>query len=220
METYDARFKFPFTCIIAGGSGSGKTTLCSKILRLKDELFTNESCKNVIFFFKTWQPIYNELDQDGIVTQWFQKCPSSDDIRDLAAPFQEKGGTICVIDDFMNEISKDMVEIFTVISHHSRVNIILLLQNIFPKNVYSRDLSLNAKYIIVHKNPRENAQIKHLARQIAPGEAGYIIDAFHETTREPYSYLLFDLHQETPDNIRVRSNILPEEFPMKVYVSK
>ena len=218
---FDTRFRFPSTIIVAGATGSGKTTLCAKLLALKEEIFENDRCENVVVYYKEWQSAYDMLKERNIVQQWFNFCPTADDVREMAEPFRTGQGTICIIDDFMTQINKDMIEIFSVVSHHSGVTVFFLTQSIFPRNYLFRDLSINAHYIIVHKNPRENAQINYLARQINPRHAKHIVNVYHDVTNgEAFSYILLDLHQKTDEKIRVRSHITPDTFPMRVYLHK
>jgi hypothetical protein len=44
-----------------------------------------------------------------------------------------------------------------------------------------------------------------------PKHTGYLLDAFHDATSRPYGYLAIDCDQLTPENMRLRTNILPEE---------
>ena len=57
----------------------------------------------------------------------------------------------------------------------------------------------------------------HLAKQMYPGQTKYVQEAFHLATREPHGYLLVDLKQSTPDNLRMRSHIFPGEI-QEVYL--
>jgi hypothetical protein len=66
------------------------------------------------------------------------------------------------------------------------------------------------------KNKRDGASVSYLARQISPYNTRYITEAYLHATRKPYSYLLFDLRQETDDRIRLRSNIFT--FPISIYI--
>jgi hypothetical protein len=50
-----------------------------------------------------------------------------------------------------------------------------------------------------------------------PKHTGYLLDAFYDATSRPYGYLVIDCHQLTPENMRLRTNILPEEKQI-VYV--
>lgn len=211
-------FRVPSTVLICGASGSGKTTFVSNLLKYRNQMIENgENIKNIIFFYNNWQPLYQEMKENKLVTEWINELPSAKEIKEKSDPFKDKYGTICIIDDFMTEMSKDIIDIFTVISHHSNVLVVFLSQSIFPKNPHFRDLSVNAKYIVLHKNPRENAQVAHLARQIQPVKNKFIIEAYHDATQEPYSYILFNLHQETPENYRIQSNIFPHEHPIVIY---
>ena len=56
-----------------------------------------------------------------------------------------------VIDDMALQATADTAQIFTVASHHNRVNVIFICQNIFTKNDHFREMSLNATYLILFK---------------------------------------------------------------------
>lgn len=71
------------------------------------------------------------------------------------------------------------------------------------------------------KNPRDRQQILHLSRQVYPTNPRFIQEAFTDATTEPFGYLLFDLTQTTPDNLRFRTNIFVDDRPQNiVYVPK
>ena len=86
-----------------------------------------------------------------------------------------------------------------------------LTQNLFPPGKLSRTISLNSHYMIVFKNPRDSLGISTLARQMYPHNTNFLLQSFQDATAKPYGYLLLDLHQLTPDNMRLRTNILPGE---------
>ena len=71
---------------------------------------------------------------------------------------------LVIIDDLMRESSScdAIVDLFTKDSHHKNLSVILISQNLFHQG--QRNISLNANYIVVFKNPRDRAQIRHLAR--------------------------------------------------------
>jgi len=83
----------------------------------------------------------------------------------------------------------------------------------------SRTMSLNSHYIIVFKNARDAMQIATLARQMYPGQAKFLVEAFQDATKKPYGYLLIDLKATTIDRYRIRTNIFPDEVQY-VYVPK
>jgi len=217
----DVRFRAGSTHLLVGPSGSGKTFRTAAILRLKNELFHGgKDIQNVVFCYSTWQPVYDGLKEEHIVTKWINKAPSNEEFIQLVKDYKLRGGSIVVIDDFMSDINKDLVEIVTVTSRHMNTSTLILFQSLFPSNPLARQISLNVKYIHVHKNPRENAQIQYLARQLRPTDYKWIVEAYHEATAEPYTCFLIDLLQDTDNKLRFRSNILPKEWPMRVWISK
>ena len=216
-------FRFPLgtTHLVVGPSGSGKTFRTVNILRSKSEMIDGGSnIKNVVFCYAAWQPIYDNLKKEQVVTKWISKMPTSEEFVNLVSPFKDKGGSIVVIDDFMSEINKDLDEIVRVYSRHYNTSTFILFQSLFPPHRLARQISLNVKFIHLHKNPRENAQIQFLARQLMPSSAKWITEAYHEATSSPFTSFLIDLTQERDNKFRFRSNYLPSEFPMKVWIKR
>ncbi len=218
-SSHDLRFIPGATHLVVGPSGSGKTFRMCEILRWKNQLFIGgEDIKNVVFCYAAWQPCYAELQQKGLVTRFVNKKPSAAEFVALVKKYADEGGSIVVIDDFMSQIDEDLVDIVTVQSRHHNASTFILFQSLFPASRLARQISLNVKYIHAHKNPRENAQIQVLARQLSPTNYKYIVQAYHKVTQTPYQCLLFDLTQQREDKLRIRSHYLPREFPMRVWM--
>lgn len=97
---------------------------------------------------------------------------------------------------------------------------IFITQNIFHQGRGQRDISLNSSYIVIFKNPRDRAQIQHLARQVFPENPKFLQEAYLDATSRPHGYLLLDLKQCTPDNYRVRTSIFPDDAKHYAYVSR
>lgn len=219
-SNYNLRFIRGATHLVVGPSGSGKTYRTCDILRLKNIIIEDgEAIKNIVFCYAAWQPIYEELKKEGVVTKFIKKMPSSDEFVDLVSEYRDCGGSIVVIDDFMSQINQDLVDIVTVQSRHYNTSTFILFQSLFPPNKLARQISLNVKYIHAHKNPRENAQIQTLAHQLSPKNNKWIVAAYHAVTEEPHQCLLFDLTQQREEKLRYRSHYLPKEFPMRVYMA-
>lgn len=218
---YDLRFIPGATHLVVGPSGSGKTYRVCDILRLKDRIFVaGAGIKNIVFCYAAWQDCYEALRSDGIVTRFLKRKPTSAEFVALVKDYASRGGSIVVIDDFMSQIDQDLVDIVTVQSRHYNTSTFILFQSLFPANRLGRQISLNVKYIHAHKNPRENAQIQVLARQLSPTNYKYIVQAYHKVTETPYQCLLFDLTQQREEKLRVRSHYLPHEFPMRVWMPR
>ena len=104
-----------------------------------------------------------------------------------------------------------LTKYFTQGSHHRNMSIIYLVQNVFDKAKCMRTISLNSQYLVVFKNPRDVQQITSLASQMYGTNSQVLKAAFRDATAKPHGYLLIDLRQETPDSMRLRTNIFPDD---------
>ena len=134
-------------------------------------------------------------------------------------PFSPK---LVIIDDLMRESSScdAIVDLFTKGSHHKNLSVILISQNLFHQGRGQRNISLNANYIVIFKNPRDRAQIRHLARQVYPDDPKFLEEAYYDATSHPHGYLLLDLKQTTPDEYRFRTCIFPDDTLHYVYIPR
>jgi hypothetical protein len=129
--------------------------------------------------------------------------------------------TLLIIDDLMSETDVRVTNLFTKGSHHKNVSVAYISQNLYNKGKENRTISLNTHYLVLFKNPRDAAQISHLGRQIFPDRAKYFREAFADATLRSYGYLLVDLRTTTPDELRLRTTIFPdEENSTTVYLYK
>jgi hypothetical protein len=169
----------------------------------------------IFFFYNQWQPSFTEFAKLGIVTEWINQLPTTELLKEKAYdPDKVHNGCIVVIDDYMNQVNDDIADLFTILCHSHNINTILLSQNVFAKGPIFRTISLNATYLAIFKNPRDASQITNYAKQFAPGNTAYIVAAYRACTAKAYSYMFFDHHQSTPNEVRVRSGILPHERMM------
>lgn len=218
-KNIDIRFNHPSTFILGGPSQCGKTSFTLNLLRRASHLFTDSRCtQNIVYYYKEWQDSFDMFQAENIVTDWVCGAPSAADFKSRTEEYKNRGGSIVILDDFGQEINRDIVSIYTVLAHHTSSSVVLLTQNIFSKNPLFRELSLNANNIVLFKNPRDSTQISHIARQFAPGNSKYIIEAFREATKKAYTYLLFDLSQKCPEELRIRSNIFVENSPISIWI--
>lgn len=198
----DVRWKHPFAALVSGPSGAGKSTFVKKFLQFLEHM-SDARFARIVLYYAEWQPAYRELAGKRDV-EFRQGAPQSCDFDEAGAEPQ-----LVIIDDLMSEACKSVVNIFTRASHHRNLSVFFLTQNLFHQG--QREISLNANYIVVFKNPRDRAQIAHFARQICPENPRYVQEAYMDATSRPHGYLLFDLKQSTPENCRLRANIFPND---------
>ena len=196
------RFKSPCTIYIAGPSGCGKTTLLLRMIKEWNQAFDRKPVKLYICYAHE-QPAYDEIKR-------ISPCPV-ELIKSLPSDLETEPGSLLVIDDLMAECSKEIKDWHIRKSHHNQTTTITLSQNLFDKGKDHRTTTLNAHYIILFKNPRDNSQVSHFAKQFSPGENRFVVSCFQDATRAPHSYILFDLKQNTNNLFRVRSSVFPRE---------
>ena len=202
----DLRLANPFCMLVAGSSQTGKTRWVADLLRSAGTLYARPPGP-VHYFYREWQRLF-----DGMGGAHFHQClPTMAALKDVA----HRNATV-VIDDMVHHITRETAELFTVGASRYGVNVIFITQNLFEKSPHFRTISLNCKYICIRKNPRDPSSIAHFARQVAPSNAKVLVDVYHDVTEaKAYSYIFFDTSQETPERLRVRSNILAEDgLPM------
>ena len=61
------------------------------------------------------------------------------------------------------------------------------------------------------KSPGDKLGIQNLAKQLYPGNTAFFLKAYADATEKPYSYLIVDISMETPDNMRLRTDIFRSE---------
>lgn len=188
-----------FNMVVSGPSGSGKTQFIKRLIEQKDKLIT-PNIKKTFFAYTEFQDAYTEIDAEFI-----GHIPDINEIE----PF-----SLLILDDFQDRV-KLLENLFTKHSHHRNISVIILVQNPFAKDM--RTISLNAHYFVFMRNPRDNSQINYLARQINPAKSKNIIEAYQDATKSPYSYLFIDLKQETPEQLRFRTDIFDEDM-QRVYL--
>lgn len=198
----DLRLKHPFTSCVAGPTSCGKSYFVEKLI-LEGIKCCNTKFEDILWCYSGWHPDISSL--SSIIK--YQQGIEDITREDCTVP------RLIIIDDLMRESGSSIVDLFTRGSHHSNTSVIFITQNIFHQSKGFRDISLNTHYLVLFKNPRDSAQIAHLARQIFPSGPKYIQEAYKDSTDRPHGYLLVDLTQSTPDHCRIRTNILGEKEP-------
>ena len=199
-------FLHPSTIIISGPSGSGKTVFMRRILT---ENMLDPKPTRIVIIYGEWQKEYDEIRRLVPLAE-FMHGPIEDGLHEKFSPNEKN---LLVLDDQMSDLenSKELVKLFIQGSHHRNLSVILLLQNLFQKGKAIRTATLNAKYIVLFKNPRDKVQAAVMGRQIYPLKGKSFMSVLETATQKPYSYLVIDLQPETPDEYRLRGNIFPSE---------
>ena len=208
-------WQHPFTSIVAGPTSSGKSVFVSTFLHHLDQM-VDSKISEVVWCYSEPQLLHDELrEKVKVPIKFVQGLPDMLEI----VPESKPPPRLLIIDDLMRESDGRVVDVFSKGSHHRNLSVIFITQNIFHQGKGARDMSLNAHYIVVFKNPRDRSQINTFSRQVYPENTKFVQEAFSDATSRPHTYLLFDMRQATPEPFRFRSEIFPEDEHF-VYVPK
>jgi len=200
-------FKCPATIVLSGSSGCGKTTFVKQLLARKHEMF---DCNFEKILWCYGEPSAKP-DIDGI--EYYHGIPEV--IENTGS-----GHMLIIIDDLMTECyNKQICDIFTRGSHHQLISCIILNQVLFYKSPVSRTISLNTKYLICFKSPRDKRQFEYLARQMYPQNSKELVRVFNEATSQAYSYFIIDFGQETNEWLRFKTDIFNPIYSAICYVN-
>ena len=191
--------------MVVGPSQSGKTTFVLSLVNERRALFDQPPQRIV------WCCAMRQAAPQNGGFVLIEGLPQLSDIRP---------NDLVVLDDLMVEASKseEVTALFTRAVHHLPCFLIFLTQNLFMQSKEARTRHLNTHYLVLFKNPRDASAISHLSSQMIPGEPKFLPAVYADATHDPHSYLFIDLRQETTDIMRLRTRILPHEWPTFSYV--
>lgn len=206
VEGASLKFKHPFSLMACGPSGCGKTSWILNLVKHKDEVITPKITR-VIYSYRAYQRAFDDAIAEGLNVEFVYGAGYKIDPRE---------NTLLIVDDQLLNSSIPLGHTFTVKVHHDNMSCIFVTHNLFHKDPEFRLASLNAHYVALFKSIRNVGQVNTLARQLFTHDkekGRKMVRAYAQATKDPYTYLLIDLKPCTPDNVRLRSHVLPDEGP-------
>ena len=91
---------------------------------------------------------------------------------------------------------KELLDLFTKHSHHQKITLLYLCQDMFPPGKYAKSVSRNAHYVIDFKNPRDQLGMRNLLLQAFPTCWQGMMDVYQKATERPFGYTVLDLHPD------------------------
>lgn len=201
--------KHAFTMLVAGSTGSGKTRLVREILSNYDKISTLNRPVTVKWCYGVHQQLYKEpLDNPEVRITYEPDFPNSID-----------GYDVLVLDDLQSTAGDDkrLSDLFTRYSHHKNMSVIFIVQNLYLQAKQMRNVSLNSHYLLLLSSRRDRNQIAKLGSQLYPGETDLFLSAYKSALSREYGYMLADLTPTTKEEFRLRTNIIPTEYPIIIF---
>lgn len=173
------RLIHPFTCVIAGPTGSGKTQFVRRILT---QHVIEGAPERIIYCYGEYQSAFVEMSAALPQTRFVEGLPSN--LEEYLDPSYK---TLIILDDIMTSHGNDkrITDLFSKGSHHRNISVVYILQNFFYGAKGTRNITLNAHYIVLFRNPRDKSQVSNLAKQMYPGQVKFMQEAFADATKKP-----------------------------------
>lgn len=188
------RFIANHNAIIFGATGAGKTHFMLNVIRNK---LVHPFPKNLYYmynieqdFMKTW----NNTEEQPIT---FIKGLDFNQM-------DTKEPSLLVIDDLILSTDKSVAETFILGSHHRRISVFFITQNLFPKCPIFRTMSANSHYYIIFHSQRHFRQVHTLARQIYVGkDLQRITNAYKRASQTPRGFIVLSFSPLLPQELTV-----------------
>jgi len=225
MNEFDAQFKHPFTCIIAGRSRAGKTTFVEDLMLNENKLIDTEFDYVEIFM--------GTSASDNRLTELRQKlaCPVAiHETNKMFSSGQEfckqfphflisrirkvKNGCF-IFDDLMSELAdcNILTDLFTKHSSHSNISVIFITQNLFfegKKKSQNITIYRNTHILVLYRNPLDNSTISLVARRISSSRHKELKEMF-QYIQEKYRYVVIHGDFNTPEELRFTTDIFAQD---------
>ena len=194
-------FRHPCNLFISGPSGSGKTHFVKRLIEYRDNVFQPVPT-HIVWCYKEWQTVYAQLqEQEGEHITFVQGIP--EDEEDLVS--QVHIPHLLIFDDMLGEKEEEEIKLwFTRKGHHRNTSVVYITQNMFQPSKANRTISLNAHYMVLFQNARDKGQIKVLSNQV---QLPHLMAAYQDATTQPHGYLVIDFHPQTPEPLRLRTDL-------------
>lgn len=214
FDQIDLKINQNFSCILSGVSNCGKTFKAIEFLLRANEIVSQPISK-VVIYCNNYQEIYEKL-------RTKYEIVFVNSVSEAEKNLEEN--CCLLIDDKLCELEKNgalntfVTELFVRNVHHNKINVLLLLQSLFSKNL--RTIFNNATYLLIGKFIKDRANIVHFGKQFCPHNPRYMQESYELATRNPFGFLFVDLNVLSNDKYRLRNSMFPSDANFEIYVSK
>jgi hypothetical protein len=175
--------------IIYGQTGAGKTHFILNVIQQK---LVHPFPKNIYYMYKIRQPFMDELNNITFIEG-----------LDFDA-IDTSSSSLLVVDDLILSTNKDVAEMFILGSHHKKISIFFLTQNLFPNCDLFRLMSANCHYFVIFQNQRNFRQVMTLARQIFVGrDVKRITEAYKRASNTERGFIVLSFSPLLPKELTV-----------------
>ena len=213
MELYPFKFGFCSNTIIYGPSFSGKSTFVQKVLT--NPYLWEEPIDKIHYYYGIESESLKKMKELFPSANFTYGLP-----EDLETPFDPNLNEVAVFDDLGAEIeqSKEFCQFLSRITHHKRIHAFVISQFIFGGGKFKRQQASNYSMVVLFPSKRSAYQIQILGKQVGVADSRFIVQAYNDATKENHGFLILDLRESSPSEVRLVSNIFLEKPPHAVCV--
>lgn len=180
---------------------SGKSTLSEQIIANADELF-DPPPQTIVYAYGEYDVRIHNFQKIGAIV--VAGLPADDFLATCKKPI------LLFLDDLMTVAKESyLVDLYTKKMHHQNLAVFFLSQNLYDKAV--KVARMNSQYIFLMRSASAALHARILGSQLFPGQQAFFADANRKATHKPYKYLMIDMHPTTPNELRLRADIMPGE---------
>ena len=150
---------------------------------------------------------------------FFNTLPDEDEFRENLD--LQGSGTLIIFDDFFLQIEQHknfFDNLFCINCHHLKISIILIVHNLFSKNL--RTMTLNCHRFFLTQSMRDKLQLSNLARQAFPGKVDFILSAYENAMEKRFGHLCLDFSPRCRSELRVTADWFSQPAAITCYVYK
>ena len=178
--------------IVYGQTGAGKTQF---ILRVIKERLIEPFPENIFYMYSVEQ----DFMKDHAEITFIKGLDFSQ--VDTSKP------SMLVIDDLLLKLNKEVASSFIMGSHHQKISLFFITQNLFPNCETFRTMSANTHYYVLFQNQRNFRQINTLARQVFVGkDVNRILEAYKRACQSPRGFILLSFSPLLPNELTVTTD--------------
>ena len=178
--------------IVYGQTGAGKTQFILRVIR---ERLIEPFPEKIFYMYSVEQDFMKEHAE---IT--FIKGLDFSQV-DTSKP------SMLVIDDLLLKLNKEVASSFIMGSHHQKISLFFITQNLFPNCETFRTMSANTHYYVLFQNQRNFRQINTLARQVFVGkDVNRILEAYKRACKSSRGFILLSFSPLLPNELTVTTD--------------
>ena len=202
-------FCHKLSLLVVGPTQSGKTYFVQQILKHNRIVYEEQKSIRIFWYYNQWQECYEDLKTSlGKSIRFERGVP---ELSENLCEINPRYNNIIILDDLKAEATDSPVvsRLFTQ-GRHRNASVILLLQNMFPKEKYNTDISRNAQYLALFRSPSDRKQIAIIGERMFDKNRVHFINTYCKETEKPFGYLLVDNKPDTPADKQTLADLFGE----------